>query len=186
MARTREQILDAALVAFNRDGYQNTTLEQVAEAADIHKRTLLRYFPSKAHLVLDRQYVALEEFRQALATAGDTSVITVWSRHVLTHSRKVADRGALGDFHHIAMAEPVLRQAYSDVQESYRDLIAAALERETGGDFRDRIKARVIAAALVNGNYAVGAMIMHDGTYDRLEEAEKIVLTLICEGLVNV
>ena len=186
MARTREQILDAALLAFTRDGYQNTTLEQVADAADVHKRTLLRYFPSKAHLVLDRQYNALKAFQQALEKRDGASAIDVWTDHVLNYSRKISERGTAGDFHRIAMSEPALRQAYSDVQESYQSLIASVLEQEMGDDFAARIKARVVAGALVAGNYAVGGMIMRDGAHDRLEEAEREVLRLIADGIAKV
>lgn len=50
--KTRLAVLDAALDLFLEQGYESTTVEQIAEAADISPRTFFRYFTSKDHLVL--------------------------------------------------------------------------------------------------------------------------------------
>lgn len=52
--RTRKQIIDVALDLFLEQGYDETTMEQIAERAEIGSSTLYRYFPSKDLLVLDR------------------------------------------------------------------------------------------------------------------------------------
>ncbi len=43
----RHAILEAALDVFSAQGYRGTTLDQIAEAADLSKPNLLYYFPSK-------------------------------------------------------------------------------------------------------------------------------------------
>ncbi len=53
-ARTREQIVDVAIGLFVTQGYEQTTMEQIAEGAEVAPSTLYRYFPSKELLVLDR------------------------------------------------------------------------------------------------------------------------------------
>lgn len=50
--RTRAAILDAALDLFLEQGYESTTVEQIAGAVEISPRTFFRYFTSKDHLVL--------------------------------------------------------------------------------------------------------------------------------------
>jgi len=50
--KTRAAILDAALDLFLEQGYESTTVEQIAGAVDISPRTFFRYFTSKDHLVL--------------------------------------------------------------------------------------------------------------------------------------
>ena len=61
---TRSSIVTVALDLFARRGYESTSVDQIAEAAHISRRTLFRYFPGKAaiawgefdeqiHLMLD-------------------------------------------------------------------------------------------------------------------------------------
>ncbi|MGP3954592.1 TetR/AcrR family transcriptional regulator [Nonomuraea sp. 3N208] len=50
--KTRLAILDAALDLFLEQGYESTTVEQIAGVVDISPRTFFRYFTSKDHLVL--------------------------------------------------------------------------------------------------------------------------------------
>ena len=53
-ARTREQIIDAALDLFIAQGYEQTTIEQIAERAEVGTSTLYRYFASKDLILIDR------------------------------------------------------------------------------------------------------------------------------------
>ncbi|NUW41546.1 TetR/AcrR family transcriptional regulator [Nonomuraea rhodomycinica] len=50
--KTRLAILDAALDLFLEQGYDSTTVEQIAGSVDISPRTFFRYFTSKDSLVL--------------------------------------------------------------------------------------------------------------------------------------
>jgi AcrR family transcriptional regulator len=53
VARTREQIVGIALDLFVEQGYEQTTIEQIAERAEIGSTTLYRYFPGKDALILE-------------------------------------------------------------------------------------------------------------------------------------
>lgn len=70
--RTREAIQDHALRLYREKGYANTTLEEVAAAAEVSPSTLFRYFPTKPDTVLfDRvDPLFLEKF---LAEPADLS-----------------------------------------------------------------------------------------------------------------
>ncbi|WP_330183230.1 TetR family transcriptional regulator [Nocardia sp. NBC_01503] len=50
--RTRRTIRTEAFRLFREQGYTETTVEQIAEAADVSPSTFFRYFPSKEELVL--------------------------------------------------------------------------------------------------------------------------------------
>ena len=51
--KTRKRILTEALQLFKRDGYEQTTMEVIADAAEVSPSTLYRYFPSKDLILLD-------------------------------------------------------------------------------------------------------------------------------------
>lgn len=51
IAATRRTILDEARALFVANGFNSTTVEQIAEAADVAQRTLFRYFPTKSSLL---------------------------------------------------------------------------------------------------------------------------------------
>ena len=46
-AQTREALRDAALELFHRQGFEQTTVEDIADACDVSPRTFFRYFPTK-------------------------------------------------------------------------------------------------------------------------------------------
>lgn len=50
-SRRREQILSVALPMFFNRGYKNTKMSDIAEAADISKGLIYRYFESKAEIL---------------------------------------------------------------------------------------------------------------------------------------
>lgn len=182
--RTRDQIAQAAIKFFFEKGYDATTLDEIADAADVHKRTLLRYFPTKAHLVLHSQYAALEEFRDLVATRGTTPVIDLWQEHVIAHARDMMRRGRLANTRAFARNEPAVGPAFLAIQAQYQDMIAEAMCADLGRDPTKDILTKVAAAALVGGNFAVGAMIFANEAYSELETAELEVVRAVREGLL--
>ena len=55
-AKTRATIREHALRLFREQGYQATTVEQIAEAAEVSPSTFFRYFPNKEAVVLQDDY----------------------------------------------------------------------------------------------------------------------------------
>lgn len=50
---TRQKIVNVAMDLFQRQGFNNTTMEQIAEVADIARKTLYNHFPVKEAIVDD-------------------------------------------------------------------------------------------------------------------------------------
>ena len=69
--QTRARVLEAAYKLFRRQGYSRVTMDDIAEAAKLTKRTLYHHFNSKDQLLADvlesQHHLALQAFR----TFGD-------------------------------------------------------------------------------------------------------------------
>ncbi len=64
--RTRLAIQDAALDLFAAQGFDETTVEQIAFCADVSPSTFFRYFGTKAEIVLNDHDTQLGELCQAI------------------------------------------------------------------------------------------------------------------------
>jgi len=69
--RTRDAIIQAAELLFSERGFDKTTVDQIAVAADVSRRTFFRYFPSKEMVMFPHQDTYLARFRNLLAQGGE-------------------------------------------------------------------------------------------------------------------
>lgn len=66
-ATSHAAIETAAFALFNRKGFDQTTTDDIADAARIGRRTLFRYFPSKNDIPWGQFDASLDHFRDTLA-----------------------------------------------------------------------------------------------------------------------
>lgn len=66
--RTRSLLIDAAVELCLRQGYDNTTVDQIAARADVSPRTFCRYFPSKEAVVMTLLDGLIDAVERELAT----------------------------------------------------------------------------------------------------------------------
>ena len=72
--RTHQAISDAAIHLFLRDGFDQVSVAQIADAAEVSKRTLFKYFPTKEDLVVHRFADHVEEYAEVVtARSADQS-----------------------------------------------------------------------------------------------------------------
>src|SRR3954471_17826102 len=76
--RTRRALASAALRLFDERGYEETTISDIAAAADVSPRTFFSYFPSKDDVVFAEMDERLADVRAGLAerTPGETPLAT--------------------------------------------------------------------------------------------------------------
>src|ERR1700728_4055057 len=66
--RTRQAIQAAALELFAERGYRDTTINDIAERADVAPRTVTVHFPAKEELLFDADPFTLDSLSERLAT----------------------------------------------------------------------------------------------------------------------
>jgi AcrR family transcriptional regulator len=129
--KTRKRILSEALRLFKRDGYEQTSVEAIAEAAEIAPRTLYRYFASKDLILLGpltvnpdfsaafSRHAVNHPVEEALAEA-----ILEWAKWQDTNSEELLLVRSLIDQAPIARAK-----LWDIVYQSERDLTARLAEK---------------------------------------------------------
>ncbi|GGN36162.1 AcrR family transcriptional regulator [Actinoplanes campanulatus] len=95
-ARTRQALVEVAAELFERQGYDETTVAQIAAGAEIGTRTFFSYFPGKEHLVFpesdDRVHAALEAIDQRGPGDGPAEVLLRALRRVGDDSDDMSGR----------------------------------------------------------------------------------------------
>jgi AcrR family transcriptional regulator len=70
-AAVRQRLFDAAMRLFAQRGFQNITVEEITQAADVGKGTFFNYFPSKEELLTSFGEIRLGKIRNALHAARE-------------------------------------------------------------------------------------------------------------------
>src|SRR3954454_10906946 len=147
-ARTRALLQDAALRLFSEQGYDATTVEQIAREAGVSQMTFFRYFPTKDAVVLDDGFDPAIAAAVAMAPTGLPPLTRVCEglRSALTDvdlpgQEEVRLRVK------IAAEHPVLRAGTYAATEATQEAIAEVLVADGVSPF----EARVAAAAALAG-----------------------------------
>jgi AcrR family transcriptional regulator len=148
--KTREEIARAAMKLFTKRGFDNVTVAEIAEAADVSEKTVFNYFPVKEDLFFSggeaRWAELLEEIREQPA---GSSVVDPFRR--ATH--RYLDLVANGDVDELTarprlvMQSAALRARMFVWWEQEAALLAPAIA-EAAGDTEGRIVPEVVARTL--------------------------------------
>ena len=162
---TRDRILASALRLFRAQGYEATTVDQIAAAAGVSHMTFFRYFPSKEDVALSDSYDPLIASHLAQTPAAWPLIQRI--RAVLVHGlRQIydTDRDTLLAQNKLIVSTPVLRERLWAHQIATQQLILQALEADQDDQppsFQDRV---TVAACLAAATTAVLAWVENDGT----------------------
>ena len=133
-AKTRAAIREHALRLFREQGYSGTTVEQIAEAAEVSPATFYRYFPTKEDVVLQDDLdvltvQALEAQPPELSPmAGGPRRGGRWPGA----GSPPEDRERFRETTALTLAVPEIRARALDEFTRTLDIFAAALARRTG------------------------------------------------------
>jgi AcrR family transcriptional regulator len=164
--QTRQAIRHAAYRLFADQGYDGTTVEQIAAAADVSASTVFRYFPTKEDIVLSDEYDPLMEAALRARPAGEPFVESVRQAVVgLIREMYATERLDLLARMRLVRDVPAIRARMGENMQLSCGMVARALaERDGGGD---EFELRVVASALLAAwSEAIMAWAETDGHED--------------------
>ncbi|WP_242882402.1 acyl-CoA-like ligand-binding transcription factor [Actinomadura litoris] len=146
-ARTRAAIQKHALRLFRERGYEATTVEQVAQAAEVAHTTVFRYFPTKEDLVItdDTDPVFYESLRTQPAGMASVAALRTAMREVLG-AFSPEDLAAGRERAILILSVPALRgAAFGNFTDTMRNVAVILAER--AGRPADDAAVRTLAGA---------------------------------------
>jgi AcrR family transcriptional regulator len=148
-AKTRAAIREHALRLFREQGYDATTIDQIAEAADVSPSTFFRYFPTKEDVVLqdDLDLLAVGAFEAQPAGLSPIAAFRAAAKDAFAALGE-DELARLRETTELSLTIPEVRAAAMDELSRTIDLIAAAVARRVGRDPSD-FEARNFAGAAV-------------------------------------
>ena len=154
-ARTRASLREHALRLFREKGYQNTTVEQIAAAAEVSPSTFFRYFPTKEDLVLqdDMDVRLIEALEQQPAGLGPIAAVRAAIRESLA-SYSEADMELIRETTRLMMTVPEIRARAMDEFARTIAVVAEAMAKRAGRS-PDDLAVRTVAGAIVGVIMAV-------------------------------
>ncbi len=132
-ARTRASIREHALRLIREQGYDATTVDQIAEAAEISPSTFFRYFPTKEDVVLqdDFDILAVGSFLEQPAELSLVGAFRAATKETLA-SVTEEELAGLRDTTALIMTVPELRVRAMDEYSRTINVIASAAAQRTG------------------------------------------------------
>ncbi|MFD3314395.1 TetR/AcrR family transcriptional regulator [Streptomyces sp. NPDC058656] len=149
--KTRTAIRDATYRLIEEQGYDATTIEQIAELAEVSPSTVFRYFPTKEDIVLTDEYDPLLESELRARPADEPPMDSL--RHVLRKAVTIgmAEDAEVTRLRTRLMAEvPAVRSRMMESMSVTSHLLCQVIGERTGRG-ADSFEVRVFAMSLIGG-----------------------------------
>jgi AcrR family transcriptional regulator len=182
--QTREKIARVALELFAERGYEQTTLAEIADAADVSTRTIFAYFHSKEDILFCDQPAFFEQLKQMLEDRppGVTTIDAL--RDFLTGTGPPDDHVRLrkkivGSDEELRLGE---RARFARVEQVIAESIAKDLEAGPG-DIRPALVAASMTAAFFSMRDRIEAESGEPISHEQAMEIADQVLVFLRSGL---
>lgn len=148
---TRNRLIEAAFSLFEANGFEGTTVEAIAEAAGVSRRTWFRYFATKESVVFFDHAELVEGYKILLRSGppGESRIQAVRRTTMVVVDSLIRERASLLVRGRIIGRSPALVLYELDRDREWEDAAAEFLGDVSDAAPRLRRRARVVSAALV-------------------------------------
>ncbi len=172
---TRQAIADVAGRLFTERGYDNVTVAEIAEAANVSTKTVFNYFPTKESIFFDEDVLMEEAMIRTVRDRAPGESIYDAIRRLMTRDMRPpggdgpasdADRTAAIAEHARVFAQAPALQAYAVNMFTRHEETLARLIADDLGTAKTDMMPRVVAAALlapVRSAFLASRQWVHDG-----------------------
>jgi len=149
--KTRIAIRDATYRLINEQGYEATTVEQIAEAAEVSPSTVFRYFPTKEDIVLTDEFDPILEQELRSRPADEPwmdSMRLILRRAVAFGTTEEPEVSELRT--RLMLQVPAVRSRMMESMSITGRMLCQVLAERVGKD-PDSLEVRVFAMSLMGG-----------------------------------
>ncbi len=128
--RTRRALADAALRMFTENGFDATTLEELADEAEASKSTFFRFFPAKEAAAIEAEAELWSAYLDSLAARELSGAILSELHHTLAAAAAGLDPGWDDRFlatRRLIVAEPALLKYVEHYRAGIKNQVIACL-----------------------------------------------------------
>ncbi len=160
--KTKAAIQQIALEIFNEQGYENTTIDQIAEAAEISRATFFWYFPTKADLIINDVFDSklLRAYQSQAKNLNPIKALRI-SLHSILRDASVQDLEFEKQREAFLRQVPELRTALNDILLRALPVLTKAIGEHINRP-EDDIGVRTLAGAVIGVTIAIWETIPID------------------------
>ena len=144
-------IADAAVGLFLERGYDGATMDDVATAAGVSRRTAYRHFPNKEDLLFDHPTRWLEHFDAEIAAAGDRESTRDLCRRALVSVAELiqATAASVAPAYGVVASTPSLRGRTGRTQDEWVSRYVELIQRDVSSSPHRALEIELMAQSLV-------------------------------------
>ena len=182
VAATRKRIAEVALDLFQRRGYAETTIDEIAVAAEVGRRTIFRHFPTKEAILVDHLATRREVTLHRLQERPATEPLLVSLHTVLRELAETGfDRRLLAQIRTVLTTEPRLaRDELSSGSLQFERKLAETLQRRVG-ETRPALEIKAVTLMAVGWFTAATHVYLIEDRPSLLDCFDEVVATCLRE-----
>jgi AcrR family transcriptional regulator len=173
----RDAIFDSAIELFDAKGFDETTVEEIAQAAGVSRASFFRYFSSKDDLLARNVIKYGDALTAAIKASPPSSTpLDIMRKTVLAVAKETANSRHARQVIEISLRSAAARQAHMSRMVEVESKVATAFAERVGSLSKDEIEPRLLAIMTLSA-MNVAVMSWHRGDSQELFTAAEQVFS---------